>query len=940
MAHDFLDRATSTTKLTDFAHFWSQRIAQWRQDEEKATEKKYAQSFWSDLLRCFGIIPERINLFERDATRATTGQHGWIDFFMTGVAIGEAKSLDVELDEAVGQINDYLAGGGIRQSEWPKYAIVTNFATLRILRLDGAEPELRFDLEDVADHYDQLRFLIGEETITEVEQEQASTAAAGLMAELYTSILGEDTDAAVGDEAAENPGEEDQLQERTSILMTRLLFLLYGDDAGLWEKDLFYRWVSDETTPTSLAPQLGDLFRVLNTPVHRRSRNLPDLLSRFPYVNGGIFDETIFVDYFTPETHEVLLAACRFQWNRISVSVFGAMFQLVKSKEARRASGEHYTSEANILKTIGPLFLEEYQDRADRLIRNKSTRTKDFDAFINEMASNIYCDPACGGGNFLNVAYAKLRDIETSLLAEKQRRGGEFTQSLDATLDQRLRIDRFYGFEINWWPAKIAETAMFLVDHQANQRLARAIGQAPDRLPIEITAHITHGNALELDWGKLLPEPTGTTFLFGNPPFLGHATRTKTQADELRKAWGDADISRLDYVTAWHAKALALFESRRGEFSLVTTNSITQGDQPAHLFGSIFGHGWIIKFAHRTFAWDSQAPGKAAVHCVIVGFTRDMQSRRRLWEYPDPFSAPVLKLPVHGINAYLVDAPNVLVNKHNKPVSPTIEPATFGNMARDGGNLLVDQDQYKQVMDDQIAAKYVRPFIGSKELIHGLKRWCLWMEELTPADLSRSRVLKHRVGAVADFRAASTAASTRKMAETPHLFGQRSQPNSKYVCVPRHVGENRRYFLTQSFASSVICGDANFRIIDSDGLQFALISSSMFITWQKTIGGRLKSDLRFANTLTWNTFPTPVLDQGQREQIIEAGKDVLAARALHPDRPLAEHYNPLAMDPTLLKAHDKLDRAVDKAFGAPRKLNTEEQRLEVLFRNYKDLTSK
>lgn len=938
MAHDYLDRATSTRKLTDFAHFWTDRIDQWRQVGERATEKKYAQSFWSDLLRCFGIIPERINLFEREATRATTGQHGWIDFFMTGVAIGEAKSLDINLDDAVGQINDYLSGGGIRQSEWPKYAIVTNFATIRILRLDNTEPEIRFDLDQVAGHYDQLRFLIGEETITEVEQEQASTAAAGLMAELYTSILGEDTDAAVGDEAAQTPEEEDQLQERTAILMTRLLFLLYGDDAGLWEKDLFYRWVTDETTPTSLAPQLADLFRVLNTPVNKRSRHLPDLLSRFPYVNGGIFDETIFVDYFTPQTHDVLLAACRFQWNRISVSVFGAMFQLVKSKEARRASGEHYTSEANILKTIGPLFLEEYQDRADRLIRNKSTRAKDFDAFINEMASNVYCDPACGGGNFLNLAYAKLRDIETSLLAEKQRRGGEFTQSLDATLDQRLRIDRFYGFEINWWPAKIAETAMFLVDHQANQRLARAIGQAPDRLPIEITAHITHGNALRLDWSHTLPEPEGQTFIFGNPPFLGDHTRTPEQLEDLRQAWGgNSQLSRLDFVTGWHAKALDYYQDRHGAFAFVTTSSITQGDQVPRLFGPILDQGWRIRFAHRTFAWDSQAPGKAAVHCVIVGFDRTREPKARLFDYPSIKADPV-EIPVgQAVNPYLVDGPTVLVEKRSTMLSPVLNATSYGSKPSDGGNLLVSENEYAQVAADPIAAKYLHPYVGAKELLHNQNRWCLWLEGMDPTDAQRSPILKERIAAVRDFRAASKAASTREYPHH-HLFRQLAKQDEPFVCIPSVVSENRRYFTVKLLQPEVIASNLTFQISDPDGLQFATLSSSMFLAWQKAIGGRLKSDLRFASTLTWYTFPLPNLTDSQREQIIEAGQKVLEARALHPERSLAEHYNPLAMDPALLKAHDKLDRAVDKALGATKKLSTEEQRLEILFRNYQDLT--
>lgn len=940
MGPDFFDRATTTTKLGEFAHFWStQRIQVWRDTGERATEKKYAQSFWSDLLRCFGIIPERINLFERDAQRASTGSHGWIDFFMTGVAIGEAKSLDVDLDDAVEQINDYLRGG-IRQSEHPRYAIVTNFSTIRIIRLDGTEPETRFPLEEIAEHYDQLRFLIGEDTITSGEQEEASTTAAQLMAELYTSILGEDIDAPVGDDAAATVDEEaeDERVETTAVLMTRLLFLLYGDDAGLWEKDLFYRWVHDETTPASLSAQLSDLFRVLNTPTSRRSKNLPELLARFPYVNGGIFAEHVFIDYFTPETRDALLAACRFQWNRISVSVFGAMFQLVKSKEARRAAGEHYTSESNILKTIGPLFLEDYQAKADRLIRNKSTRPKDFDALIEEMASNIYVDPACGGGNFLNVAYARLRDIETSLLVEKQRRGGEFTGMLDVTLGQKLTIDRFYGFEINWWPAKIAETAMFLVDHQANQRLAHAIGQAPDRLPITITAHITHGNALTLDWGEVLPEPAGQTFIFGNPPFIGQYTKTAEQTADMKRVWGKDYDGYLDYVTAWHAKALDLYRDRRGEFAYVTTNSITQGQPVPALFAPIYRAGFDVKFAHRTFTWDSQAPGKAAVHCVIIGFTREKQHPQRLWDYPVPQGEAVEKTPRRGINAYLIDGPELLVTKRSRPLSPLLPPVLYGSKPADGG-FLAPKPGVDPSDGDPIAAQYVRRFVGAKELIHGTERWCLWLTDLNPSDVSRSPALQKRLDQVRQFRLASSKAQTQEQAASPSLFTEIRQPQVSYLAIPRHVGESRPYFLSQRFESEVICGDANFQAPDPDGLLFGLISSSMFMAWQRTVGGKIKSDLRFSNTVVWNNFPVPELDAQQRDAIIEAGRGVLAVRNAHPDRSLADHYHPLAMDPALLKAHVSLDRAVDMAFGAPKKLATEEQRLEVLFKRYQELVS-
>lgn len=941
---DHLDRTTSIARLRSFATHWATEITDWQDTGEQGTEKKYAQSFWSDLLDCFGINASRQRLFEREATRASTGRHGWIDFFMPGIAIGEAKSIGIDLDAAAAQIDDYLAGGTISQTEFPRYAILTNFQTLRIKKLDTNDTALVFDVIDIADHYDDLIFLIGGDTLTREQEETASINAAKLMADLYVAVLGDDeADRPVGDhpDVPITPEDEDEREATTSILMTRLLFLLYGDDAGLWETDLFYRWVDQETTPASLGAQLGQLFELLNTPIHRRPRHLPDLLARFPYVNGSIFADDIGMEYFTPATRDALLAACRFQWTSISVTVFGAMFQLVKSKAARRAAGEHYTSEINILKTIGPLFLDDYQQRADRLIANKSSRLKDFDALMEEMAANIYCDPACGSGNFLNLAYARLREIETALIVEKRKRfvttgGAAMTLFIEA--EQKLSIEQFHGFEISWWPAKIAETSMFLVDHQANRKLAKAIGEAPERLPITITAHIHHCNALRLNWRETLPLPKGQTFIFGNPPFLGHATRTEKQAADLREAWGTKSIGRLDYVTGWHKKAIDFYRDRPGEFSFVTTNSITQGDQVPRLFGPIFDGGWVIKFAHRTFPWDSQAPGQAAVHCVIVGFTKDHTIKPRLWDYPHAKDEPVEQKITQGLNAYLVDGPNVLVEATKKILSPELSPAVFGNMAR-GGDLLVEADEYEEVMADPIAAKYVRPFVGARELLHSQDRWCLWMVELDPADIGKSPILKNRLQKVADFRAASTAPSTREMAKTPHLFGQRSQPDTAYLCIPRHVSETRSYFLADRFDPAVICGDANFKSDDPDGLQFALISSSMFIAWQKTVGGRLKSDLRFSNTLTWNTFPVPALDEKQRRAIIDGGQKILEARALHPDRSLADHYTPLAMSPELLSAHRALDKAVDTAFGAPRVLKDEKARLELLFTNYARMTT-
>lgn len=932
--------------LDRFKLRWRERLDGWVSDDEGGLERKYAQSYWTELFECFGVTASRMDLFEQDARRASTGKAGYIDLFWPGVVIGEAKKPGVDLQVAVDQARDYLLGGTITPSEQPRYILASDFEHLRLVRLGSAEQrfDIEFPLAEVTEHVDELKFLAGyEDTLTRKEQQEASIQASRLMADLFTAMVGDEVDEQVGDEAPTNPEDEDAAVQVTSMYLTRLLFLLFAEDSGVIEQDLFYRFVLEHTTSENLGSQLGALFDVLNTPEAQR-RRVPDSMARFPYINGAIFAETMPTQFFTPEMRDALLNACRFRWTNISPALFGSMFQLVKSKEARRDDGEHYTSEKNILKTIGPLFLDELRAEADRLIAAKSTPVAKLRAFRDSLADMVFCDPACGSGNFLIVAYRELRKIETDVIVAIREREGTTDLALDISWEQKLSIGQFYGIELNWWPARIAETAMFLVDHQANRELADRVGLAPDRLPISITAHIAHANALAVDWLEILPETTGMTYVFGNPPFIGQYTKTAEQTEDMRRVWGKDYDGYLDYVTGWHAQAKNLLAERRGEFAYVTTNSITQGQPVPALFGPLNREGWRIKFAHRTFAWDSEAPGKAAVHCVIVGFTRNRAVKQRLWDYPDVRGEAVEQRIEKGINAYLIDGPQVLVTKTMKPISPVLSAATRGSQPTDGGNLIVEVDEYDEVAADPVAAKYLRPFRGSRELVRGIDRWCLWMgdEEFDPADISKSTVLKRRIEQCKVFREQSSPTGDAfKLKGIPHLMRpNKDRPVVDYLLIPSVVSETRPYFTAQQVTGEVIASNLAFTVEDSTGLSFALISSSMFMTWQRTVGGRLESRLRFANTLTWNTFPVPELDEKSRERIINAGKKVLEARALHPERSLAEHYNPLAMAPGLLKAHDDLDREVDKAFGAPRKLTTERQRQELLFANYVALTER
>lgn len=549
------------------------------------------------------------------------------------------------------------------------------------------------------------------------------------------------------------------------------------------------------------------------------------------------------------------------------------------------------------------------------------------------------CDPACGSGNFLLLAYRELRRIETDVIVAIRQRRGETGMSLNIEWEQKLSIGQFYGFELNWWPAKIAETAMFLVDHQANKELANAVGRPPERLPIKITAHIIHGNALQLEWADILPAAAHKTYIFGNPPFIGQKEKNASQKADMRRVWGKDYDGYLDYVTGWHAKSKDLLFNRPGEFAFVTTNSITQGQPVPALFVPLTRDGWRIKFAHRTFAWDSEAPGKAAVHCVIIGFNRDCNVNQRLWDYPNVNGEPVpVELRV-GINPYLVDGANIIVQRSMKPLSEEVPAAKRGSFANDFSNLVVSKRQYAEVAADPIAQKYLRPYRMGRELLNKSDRWCLWLEDASAEEISRSPILRERVENCRASRAKSPDPAINKAQRTPHLFVYRRQPHEEFLGIPVVGSDSRDYMPTEYVPATTIVGDKVFMIVERKELGFALISSSMFSVWQGMIGGRMKSDPSFGSTLTWNTFPVPGLDERIRQRIIKAGKKVLDARALHPERSLAEHYNPLAMTPELLKAHDALDREVDRAFGAPRKLTTERQRQELLFANYEKLIS-
>ena len=918
-----------------FAHEWSDCVGD---------EKQEGHEFMRELMQCFGITKRKAISYERRSNRASTGRQGYIDALIPGKALIEMKSARKDLDKAEEQALDYIHD--LADVETPRLLIVSDFRHVRIVDLDsemathgsGDTGRTEFRLAQLPDHVDDLKFLAGYGMVQvgSREQEEASIRAARVMADLY--------------EALDGSGYSDH---EASIFLIRTLFCLYGDDAGLWERDLFAEFLVTRTGEdgSDLGAQLAVLYQTLSTPVECRQSTLDELTARFPYVNGGIFEERLNIPSFSSAMRDELMRACAFDWSGISPAVFGSLFQAVKSPEARRELGEHYTSETNILKTLGPLFLDELRQKFADHVHDAKKLTD----LRKELSELRIMDPACGCGNFLVVAYRELRSLDTEILvrirelelARKDNDEFQATMFFDDRGEHAeimVQLDHFFGIEIEEWPARIAQTALHLAHHQANREMERLLGQAPSILPLKASAHITIGNALRTDWTRVCP-PSPSVRIVGNPPFIGQSMRSEEQTDDLRVVWGDAYDGYLDYVTGWFIKASQYFHAvpRGGRFAFVSTNSIAQGAPVPALFRPLLEGGWRIRFAHQTFAWTSEAPGAAAVHCVITGFDRGApheKARPMLFTYLSPKALPEA-VPVDHINPYLVEGPDIFVDKRTTPLAPILPTVRFGSKPADGGHLIVEAKDYPRFAADTIAAKYLRPFRMGREVVRGLDRWCLWMhtEDFDPRDIDLSPILKERVRACATFRQGSKKKATVLGAQTAHLFQENHQPSEPYVAIPRVVSETRPFYTAAHLSEDVIAGDQLYTALDPDGFLFAIISSSMFITWQRAVGGHMKSDLRFSNKIVWNTLPLPAVSDKQRAEIIASGQGVLDARAEQPGTSLADMYNPLAMAPSLLKAHRVLDRAVDRAFGAKKPLETNEERLALLFKRYQEMTA-
>jgi hypothetical protein len=872
----------------------------------ESSEDAEAKSFWDGFFNIFGLSRKRVAAFE-EPVKKLGAQQGFIDLFWKGVLLVEHKSRGKSLEKAYTQALDYFPG--ILERDLPKYVLVSDFARLRLYDLEENEQH-EFALADLHKNVNLFGFIAGYQVHKIQEQNPVNIKAAERMGRLHDQMK------AVGYDG--HPLE---------LYLVRILFCLFAEDTGIFERQQFQDYIEQRTGEdgSDLAHHLGTLFHVLNTPPGNRLTNLDEQLAAFPCVNGKLFAEMLPPAGFDCPMRQALLDCCALDWSRISPAIFGSLFQSIMDKQARRNLGAHYTSETNILKLIKPLFLDGLWEEFER-IKNNRNRLFDFHKKLRQLT---FFDPACGCGNFLVIAYRELRLLELAVLrASRDPRQQFFAISLI-----QLDVDQFYGIEIEEFPAQIAQVALWLMDHQMNQLVSAEFGIYFARIPLKSSANIVCANALRLDWNEVIPAER-VSYILGNPPFVGAKFMSDEQRADVALVFdGMKNSGLLDLVTAWYVKAARMMRDTAIRCAFVSTNSICQGEQVGALWSWMLAQGMRIFFAHRTFQWNNEAKGKAAVHCVIVGFAAEEVQPKWLFEYEQIKGEPQ-RIQARNINPYLVDAADILINKRAEPIS-WVPIMKFGNQPIDGGGLILSPEERDALLSaEPEAGKFVRLFLGSVEFLNNIKRYCFWLKDANPTELKRHPRILERLQAVKDFRLASNREATRQLAETPSQFAFVSHENVEYIIVPS-VSSERRQFVPLGFMPANVIASNLCLIIPRAGLcEFGILSSTMHNAWLRTVCGRLKSDYRYSAGIVYNNFPWPENPTDKHQQAIEAAaQGVLDARSQFPASSLADLYDSLTMPPVLLKAHQTLDRAVDAAYGR-RDFKSEAERVAFLFERY------
>ena len=891
-------------------------------------EKGETQSFYNDFFfRIFGKRRESVGRYEERVKRLDDTS-GFIDLFWPGVLIVEQKSAGRDLEKAYEQAGGYF--DALPEHDKPRYILTSDFQHFELHDLLQRDV-IAFRLDQLPEHIEKFGFILGVASRTFRDQDPANIEAAELVGKLHDSLR--------------DAGYPRHDLER---FLVRIVFCLFADDTGVFEpRDILLDFLEERTREdgTDLGPLLARIFQVLNTPEGQRAPSLDEDLAAFPYVNGDLFADMIWIPDFNAEMREQLLTACRFNWSSISPAIFGSLFQSVMAPAERRAQGAHYTTEKNILKVIEPLFLDDLWEEFTRiktLRRGRKARLREFQERLGELT---FFDPACGCGNFLVIAYRELRRLELQVIREHERdETGAVAGRLDVGSLSRLDVNQFYGIEIGEFPARIAEVALWMMDHLMNNELSLEFGQSYARIPLKQSPHIRCADALEMDWEDLLPAED-CSFVFGNPPFGGAKFQSPEQRAQVRRiaALGGSG-GTLDYVTAWFITAGDYIQKsgppgEPARIGFVATNSITQGEQVAQLWPILFGRCRLeIAYAHRTFAWGSDARGMAHVHVVIIGLNdrEGVPVVRRLFSYDDPKGDPH-ESGHRALSPYLFDAggladPHLVVREESRPLNGMPQLLT-GSQPIDGGHTIFTTEEMKALLaDEPDANSFLHPFVGAREYLQGGERFILALQRAAPNVLRNMPLVRERLAAVRSYRKASKRKSTLKLADTPSLWQINLIPAAPFLVVPEVSSERRDYAPIGWLEPPVIPSNL-VRILENATLaDFGLVTSAMHMSWLRHIGGRLESRYRYSIGLVYNTFPLPPKD-ADLSRLGVLAQDVLDARAAHPDATLADLYDPDLMPPNLRRAHQALDRAVDRLYR-PRKFSSERERVEHLFALY------
>lgn len=888
---------------------------------QDSSERAEAQTFWNDFFNVFGISRRRVASFEKPVRRSGHSG-GFVDLLWKGTLLIEHKSEGENLDKAYSQALDYFEG--LKENELPRFVLVCDFKNFKLYDLDEGKNYF-FTLAEFVNNINLFGFISGYRQKKFDNEDQVNIQAAEQMGCLYDMLK---LDGYGG--------------HALKVMLVRLLFCLFAEDTGIFESGLFREYIETRTNEdgSDLGYHLAALFQILNTPLEQRQKSLDMQLASFPYVDGHLFEETIAMASFNSEMRKTLLNSCLLDWSKISPSIFGSLFQSVMDSDARRNLGAHYTREENILKTLNPLFLDKLHDELKKIkIQNNPNRKNKLEKFISKLSNIRIMDPACGCGNFLVLAYRELRRLELeALLAIHQTTEG-FKVHLNfsgAKSFSKVDVDQFTGIEIEEFPAQIARVALWLTDHQMNMELSKSFGDYYARLPLEKSANIIIGDAIDIDWETVGKAET-LSYIVGNPPFKGKKEQSNENKEDMRKAFsGFPKYGNLDYVACWHRKAAQLMKKYPCISSaFVSTNSICQGEQTP-IFWRILNESNIkLQFCHRTFQWSNEAKGGAAVHCIILGMSKDDLFPKTIFDYETPKSFPTA-INAKNINIYLIDYEDVVVLPREKPLQKDTPKIIYGNMPIDKGYLVIEkEDYYKFIKEDKNNKKFLKLYWGGNEFLYNLERYCIWLKDIPSSEYKNSKLIMERIKKTKEFREKSKREQTNKLAKTPFLFGEIRQPKkSQYLLIPKVSSELRRYIPIGFCSPEIIASGSAMIVPDADEYHFGILSSSMHMVWMRYIAGRLESRYQYSTTLVYNTFPWPEnLTSSKKDRIITKAKNVLAIRRKYHSSTMADLYDINLMPKDLVKAHNDLDRVVESTYGI-KAHSTDMDKMKVLFRLY------